>query len=73
MFLFSDIVREAERNPEPEEDAPVWRLRIETYALSFDLYYFEDELVQPGYLVQGQVWLYGMLRRKTATDACAAD
>ena len=73
MILFTGIVREAERNPEPEEDAPVWRLRIETYALSFDLYYFEDELIQPGYLVHGQVWLYGALRRKTATDAQAAD
>ena len=73
MILFTGIVREAERNPEPEEDAPVWRLRIETYALSFDLYYFEDELVQPGYLVHGQVWLYGAVRRKTATESQAAD
>jgi len=73
MILFTGIVREAERNPEPEEDAPVWRLRIETYALSFDLYYFEDALVQPGYLVHGQVWLYGAVRRKTATDSQAAD
>lgn len=63
MILFTGIVKEVERNPDPEDGAPVWRLRIETYAMAFDLYYFEDELIEPGFLVHGQLWLYGTLKR----------
>ena len=63
MILFTGFVRAVERNPEPEDDAPIYRIRIETYGLTFDLYYFEDEPVEPGYLVHGRVWLYGELHR----------
>ena len=63
MILFTGFVREAERNPEPEDGAPIWRIRIETYGLIFDLYYFKDEPVEPGYLVHGRAWLYGEVHK----------
>lgn len=63
MIYFTGFAREVERNPEPEEGAPVWRIRVETYGLTFDLFYFEDEPVAPGYLVHGRTWLYGALHR----------
>ena len=63
FILFTGIVREVERNPEPEEGTPLWRLRIETYSFSFDLYYFEDEPIEPGFIVHGRAWLYGTLKR----------
>ena len=62
FVLFTGIVREVERNPEPEEGAPLWRLRIETYSFAFDLFYFEDEPFEPGFIVHGRVWLYGTLK-----------
>ena len=62
-ILFSGIVREVERNPEPQEGMPLWRLRIETYAFHFDLYYYQDEPVAPGYVIHGQAWLYGKVTR----------
>ena len=63
MILFTGFVREVERNPEPEDGAPFWKIRIETYGLVFDLYYFEDEPVEPGYLIHGRAWLYGRLHK----------
>ena len=63
MILFSGFVREIERNPTPEEGAPILRARIETYGLTFDLYLFEDEDVDLGYLVHGRAWLYGKLHK----------
>ena len=62
-ILFTGIVREVERNPEPEDGMPIWRIKIDTYALSFDLFYYEDENVEPGFLVHGRAWLYGTLSR----------
>ena len=63
FILFSGIVREAERNPQPEEGAPLWRLQVETYALTFDLFSFEEEQILPGAVVHGHAWLYGKLKR----------
>ncbi len=63
MILFTGFVREVERNPEPEDGAPFWKIRIETYGLVFDLYYFEDEPIEPGYLLHGRVWMYGRLHK----------
>ena len=63
LILFTGIVKEVEGNPAPKEGDPLWRLRIETYGLSFDLYRYEDEPVAPGYIVHGQVWLYGVLKK----------
>lgn len=63
MILFTGFVREVERNPEPEDGAPFWKIRVETYGLVFDLYYFEDEPIEPGYLIHGRVWLYGRLHK----------
>ena len=65
LILFTGIVKEVDRNPAPKEGDPLWRLRIETYGLSFDLYRYEDEPVAPGYIVHGQVWLYGVLKKRT--------
>ena len=62
FVLFTGIVREVEPNPAPKEDDPLWRLRIETYALTFDLFYYENEPVEIGSVVEGQVWLRGTLR-----------
>ena len=36
---------------------------IETYALNFNLFCFEDETVEPGFIVHGTVWLNGELRK----------
>ncbi len=63
MILFTGFVREVEQNSEPEDGAPIIRIRIETYGLTFDLYYFEEEPVEPGYLVHGRAWLYGALQK----------
>ena len=62
-ILFSGIVREVERNPEPQEGMPLWRLRIETYAFHFDLYYYQDEPIAPESVIHGQAWLYGKVTR----------
>lgn len=63
-ILFSGIVKEIERNPDPREGAPIWRLGIETYPFYFDLFYYEDEPVVKGNLVHGRAWLYGTLKRE---------
>jgi len=68
MIYFTGFAREVERNPNPEEGAPVWRIRVETYGLTFDLFYFEDEPVAPGYLVHGRAWLYGELHKTDSDD-----
>lgn len=62
MVLFTGIVREVEQNPTPEEGTPLLRLRIETYSFTFDLFYFEDAPVEPGFIVHGRAWLYGILK-----------
>ena len=63
MILFSGFVREVVKNPEPQEGSPRIMLRIESYAMSFDLYYFEDDEIKPGYILYGQAWLYAQLKR----------
>lgn len=67
-IVFTGIVREAERTPLTEEDAPTWRLRIETLGFMFDLYYYGDKILEPGFVVDGVVWLYGTLKRADADD-----
>lgn len=62
-ILFSGIVRGVVRNPEPKEGEPVCMLRIETFAMSFDLFYFADEPLEPGSILHGEAWLYGTLKR----------
>ena len=66
MVLFTGIVREVERNPKPVEGAPIWRLQVETYSFTFDLFYFEDAPVELGFIVHGRAWLYGTLKKATA-------
>lgn len=63
LILFSGIVKDVERNPRPKLGDPVQRLLIETYTLNFNLFYFEDEFIEPGSIVHGQVWLYGELKK----------
>lgn len=63
MILFTGIVREVAVNPNRETDEPKYWLRIETFALTFDLYYYGTETVEPGFLVHGEVWLYGQINR----------
>ena len=45
------------------DDKPLLRMLIETYALTFNLFCYEDEPVEPGFIVHGQVWLNGELRK----------
>ncbi len=64
MIYFTGIVKEAWSFPELQEDDPTQRLRIETFALTFDLFYYGDEPVEPGSIVQATVWLYGRVNRR---------
>ena len=63
LILFSGKVKEVEWNPRPKDDKPLLRMLIETYALTFNLFCYEDEPVEPGFIVHGQVWLNGELRK----------
>lgn len=63
LIIFSGKVKEVEWNPRPKEDEPLMRMLIETYALTFNLFCYEDEPVEPGFIVHGTVWLNGELRK----------
>ncbi len=62
-ILFSGIVREAERNPDPQEGAPNWRLAVETYGMGFDLFSYDEEAPASGSILHGHAWIYGTLKR----------
>lgn len=62
LIFFSGKVKEVEWNPRPKDDKPLLRMLIETYALTFNLFCYEDEPVEPGFIVHGTVWLNGELR-----------
>ena len=62
-ILFSGIVREAERNPDPQEGAPNWRLAVETYGMDFDLFSYDEEAPAPGSILHGHAWIYSTLKR----------
>ena len=61
--IFSGTVIIAERTIDPVEEDPRWKLLIDCYGISFWLYYYEDELVEPGYIADGVAWLSGKLKR----------
>ena len=62
-ILFTGSVIEAERIEKPGADDPKWRLLIESFELSFWLYYYGDTPIEPGYVVDGVAWLRGTLKR----------
>ncbi len=62
-ILFSGIVREVVRNPAPKEGEPVCMLQVETYAMRFDLFSFEDDGIEPGFVLHGEAWIFGTLKR----------
>ena len=62
---FTGSVICAERIHSPKNDDPKWKLFIESFELSFWLYFFEDKHVEPGYIVDGEAWLSGKLKRTT--------
>ena len=63
MILFSGVVQMIAVNTDWHEGIPRKMLRIDTYAISFDIYYFEDDDIKEGDLVHGQAWLYATLKR----------
>ena len=63
MIIFTGVVRSIECYPDADEDDPKCKLTIEAYCLTFDLYYFGDDHVKVGYVIDGSCWLYGNLSK----------
>ena len=68
FIMFSGTVTEVLKNTEWTEGRPRMLLHIETYAMEFDLIYYEDDDIRPGCLLHGRAWLYGRLERITAPE-----
>jgi len=62
-IIFTGSVIEAERINNPKEGDPKWKLLVESFKLSFWLYYYGDSPIEPGYIVNGVAWLHGKLKR----------
>ena len=73
FIMFSGTVTEVLKNPEWQEGRPRMLIHIETYAMEFDLIYYEDDDIKPGYLLHGRAWLYGRLERVTAPEETAEE
>ncbi len=68
FIMFTGTVTDVLKNPEWTEGRPRMLIHIETYALEFDLIYYEDDDIKPGYLLHGRAWLYGHLERAAAPE-----
>lgn len=62
-ICFTGVVTEADKTVDPGEEDPKYKLYIEAYGLTFWLYYYGDDDVEPGYIAEGTCWIYGKLRR----------
>ena len=49
--------------PGPKEGETVCMLQVETYAMRFDLFSFEDDGIEPGFVLHGEAWIFGTLKR----------
>ncbi len=62
-IIFTGVVVEAEKTVHSGEDDPKYKLLIEAYGLTFWLYYYGNDYVEPGYIADGMCWIYGKLKR----------
>ena len=63
IFASDEEYRKADTQMAPVSMIPMGTFPANPDQKDFQQYYFEDEPVEPGYLVHGRVWLYGELHR----------
>lgn len=61
--IFKGVVLEVKKTIDPGGNDPKYKLLIEAYGLTFWLYYYGDDDVEPGYIADGMCWIYGKLKR----------